>query len=642
MMRKVFAMSYLETWTRSQSEPQQFWMDAAKGVTWAQPPTQSLEESDSSWSWFKTGSLNMCVNAVDRHVDEGRGQVDALHYHSTMTNTQRSYTYRELRDRVASFAGALVNLGVNTGDRVLIYMPMIPEAVIAMLACSRIGAVHVVVFGGFSATELRVRIDDVAPRVILTASGGFEPGRIVEYLPAIEQAVTSATLSVEHIVVLEREGIAANKASVDQLTSLSSVHDWNVIADAADPAAPVAVPSTHPLYILHTSGTTGTPKGVVRDTGGYAVALAWTMRNIYNIGVADTMFTASDIGWVVGHSFIVYGPLIAGGTTLLYEGKPVGTPDPGVFWRIAQQYGVKTMFTAPTALRSIRRVDPNLQYLNGVDLSQLETLFLAGERLDPETLHWAERSLGVPVVDHWWQTETGWPICAIPIGIEKLEARPGSSAVPMPGYDVRILDSQGRDVTSTGEEGNIALRLPLPPGTLTGIWGNPERLRQSYLDAFPGWYATGDGGYVDADGYVFIMGRTDDVINVAGHRLSTGVLEEALARHPAVAECAVIGIADELKGQRAAGFVTLKAGEDIDPAQLRDDLIALVRQHIGPVAAFRDVTVVDRLPKTRSGKILRKTMRAIVDGQDYTMPATIEDPSVLDDIARAVGVGQTL
>ncbi|GAA2007599.1 AMP-binding protein [Microbacterium ulmi] len=628
--------TYRETWARSVTEPETFWLDAARAVEWDAAPARALEQTDGAWTWFPEGALNMSVNALDRHVDAGRGETIALRYDSAMTGTKKAYTYSELRDRVAEFAGALRGLGVGIGDRVLLYLPMTPEAVIAMLACARIGAVHSVVFGGFAATELAVRIEDARPTVLVTASGGLEPGRAVEYLPMVARALEIAPGIVEHVVVRHRAVVPGTAAELADAAPAVSVHDWDQLVAAAEPAGPVAVPSGHPLYILYTSGTTGSPKGIVRDTGGYAVALAWAMRNIYDVGAGDTMFTASDVGWVVGHSFIVYGPLLAGATTILYEGKPVGTPDAGAFWRIVAEYGVKTMFTAPTALRAIRRVDPDLDELSAHDLSGLQSLFLAGERLDPETWHWADEGLGVPVVDHWWQTETGWPICAIPRGLERLEPKAGSTAVPMPGYDVRILDGKGRELTEPGDEGSIALRLPLPPGTLTGIWGSPTRFRQSYLDAFPGFYATGDAGHLDDDGYLFVMGRTDDVINVAGHRLSTGSLEEVLTLHHAVAECAVIGVHDELKGQRAAGFVTLKAHERIDPAQLERELVALVREHIGPVAAFRDVTVLDRLPKTRSGKILRKTMRQIVDGEPYKIPATIEDPTVLDALVDAV------
>ena len=630
------ADTYNDIWTRSVNDREAFWLEAAESIDWSTPPTVALEErSPSQWRWFADGILNVSHNALDRHVDAGRGENTALIYDSAMTGTKARFTYRELRDRVARFAGALQDLGVDKGDRVLIYLPMTPEAVVAMLASARIGAIHSVVFGGFAASELATRIADAKPKVIVTASGGLEPNRVVEYLPLVARALEISGEGVEHVIVRDRAlvpGSASDYAEHRGATWL----DWEQIETDAAPADPVPLASDDPLYILYTSGTTGSPKGVVRDNGGYAVALSWALRNIYEIGPGDTIFTASDVGWVVGHSFIVYGPLIAGGTTVLYEGKPVGTPDAGAFWRILSEYGAKALYTAPTALRAIRREDPELEELKRYDLSGLQALFLAGERLDPETWQWAKDGVGVDIIDHWWQTETGWSICAIPRAIERLPAKPGSTTVPMPGFDVRILDSKGNDVTSPGREGNIAIKLPLPPGALLGIWGSEERFVDSYLKAFPGYYATGDAGHIDDDRYLFVMGRTDDVINVAGHRLSTGQLEEVLVLHPAVAEAAVIGVHDELKGQRAAGFVTLKHGETISPDELAPALIALVREHIGPVAAFRDVTVLDRLPKTRSGKILRKTIRQIVDGEPVQIPATIEDPTVLDDLAAAI------
>lgn len=625
--------SYAPIWERSRTDPEGFWLDAAREIAWSDPPTRALKHDEATaWSWFPDGRLNISANALDRHVDAGRGEAVALQYHSAMTGTAKAYTYRELRDRVAAFAGALRDLGVRVGDRVLIYLPMTPEAVIAMLACARLGAIHSVVFGGFAATELATRIEDARPRVIVTSSGGLEPGRAVEYLPIVRKALEAAPGIVESVVVSDRAAVPGNALEMRDTVADVVWHDWAELIATATAADPVAVDAEHPLYVLYTSGTTGRPKGIVRDTGGYAVALAWSMRHIYDIGAGDTMFTASDVGWVVGHSFIVYGPLLAGATTVLYEGKPVGTPDAGEFWRIVEAYGVKTMFTAPTALRAIRRVDPDLEHLRGVDLSSLQSLFLAGERLDPDTWHWARDGVGVPVIDHWWQTETGWPVCAIPRGLDPLEPRAGSTAVPMPGFAVSVLDRKGQEITEPGSEGSIALRLPLPPGALLGIWGDDSRFREAYLDAYPGYYATGDAGYIDADGYVFVMGRTDDVINVAGHRLSTGAFEEILAAHPAVAECAVVGARDELKGQRAVGFVALKANHPIDAATLTRELVALVREHIGPVAAFRDVVVLQRLPKTRSGKILRKTIRQIIDGDEYTVPPTIEDPTVLDEL----------
>ncbi|WP_305069216.1 AMP-binding protein [Leucobacter tenebrionis] len=631
---------YPDVYARSIADREGFWLEAAESVSWDTAPTRALDErSPSEWRWFPDGTLNVCYNALDRHVDAGRGAETALIYDSAMTGTRAAISYEHLRDRVARFAGVLRERGVAAGDRVLIYLPMTPEAVVAMLACARIGAIHSVVFGGFAANELAVRIVDARPRVIVTASGGLEPNRTVEYLPLVQRALEIAggqASGVESVIVRDREAVPGSAADFAGEREIAW-YDWAALEEAAVPADPVPVRSEDPLYILYTSGTTGSPKGVVRDSGGYAVGLSWAMRNIYDFGPGDTIFTASDVGWVVGHSFIVYGPLLAGGTTVLYEGKPVGTPDPGAFWRILSSYGAKILSTAPTALRAIRREDPELEELAGYDLSSLRAIYLAGERMDPETWHWINDGLGVPVVDHWWQTETGWMICANPLGIETLPAKAGSTSVPMPGFDVRIVDSKGDDVTAPGVEGNIAIKLPLAPGALLGIWGSEQRFVDSYLSAFPGYYATGDAGYYDEDGYLFVMGRTDDVINVAGHRLSTGSLEEVLTRHPAVAECAVIGVHDELKGQRAAGFVTLKHGEDVVREDLAAELVRMVREHIGPVAAFRDVTVVDRLPKTRSGKILRKTIRQIVDGEEYRVPATIEDPTVIDALIEALG-----
>jgi propionyl-CoA synthetase len=632
-------MGYRLLWNRSQLDPEGFWLEAAREVAWETPPASAFERrGDTEWTWFPGGHLNLAYNALDRHVEAGRGEQNALVYDSAVTGARLAFTYDELRDQVAHFAGALREQGVSKGDRVVIYMPMIPQAVIAMLACARIGAIHSVVFGGFAANELAVRIKDAQPKVIFTCSGGLEPGRLVQYLPIIDRALDlsgGSDAGVSSVIVYERL-LVGGKASDFAHDDRSRWLDWETATESATPADPVPMRSEDPLYILYTSGTTGSPKGVVRDTGGYAVALSWSMRHIYDIEAGDTMFTASDVGWVVGHSYIVYGPLLAGATTVLFEGKPVGTPDAGVFWRIIQEHGVKTMFTAPTALRAIRREDPDLELLAEHDARSLKALFLAGERTDPETWHWIREGLHVPVIDHWWQTETGWPICAIPLGIEALEQKAGSTALPMPGYDVHVLDANGNRISAPGEEGNIAIKLPLAPGNLLEIWGDTRRFAQSYLTAFPGYYATGDAGHFDEDGYLFVMGRTDDVINVAGHRLSTGSLEEILTEHPAVAEAAVIGIADSLKGQRAAGFVTVKHGESIAHDVLAAELIALVRENLGPVASFRDVTVVDRLPKTRSGKILRKTMRQIVDGEEYRIPATIEDPTVIDDLIAAL------
>ena len=623
---------YAEVQQRSLADPQRFWLDAARLIDWSVEPTRAVDyDGATTWRWFPDGELNTCWNAVDRHVAAGRGETTAIIYDSAMTGTQSRISYAELQDHVARFAGVLRDHGVGVGDRVLIYLPMIPEAIISMLACARLGAVHCVVFGGFASSELAVRIRDAAPKVIVTTNGGLEPNRVVEYLPIVERALEKAPGSVETVIVAERSRIPGTAAEFDGRGGAQWL-DWKTAEAEATPADPVPVPANHPAYVLYTSGTTGNPKGIVRDTGGHAVALARSMRTIYGIEPGEVFWTASDVGWVVGHSYIVYAPLLVGATTVIYEGKPVGTPDPAAFFRVVEQYGVKVLFTAPTAVRAIRREDPELAGARRHDLSSLKVLFLAGERTDPETYQWLDEGLHCPVIDHWWQTETGWAICANPQGIELLPVKPGSTAVACPGVDLRILDDAGNELAEPGSEGNIALKLPLPPGYLLTVWGDPERFHRSYLDAFPGYYATGDSGYVDAEGYVFVMGRTDDVINVAGHRLSTGALEEVLAQHDAVAEAAVVGVRDALKGHRAYGLVTLKHGSTIDHDDLQRDLVGLVREHIGPVAAFRDVAVVPRLPKTRSGKILRKTIRQILDGDEVQVPATIEDRSVLDDL----------
>lgn len=617
--------SYRDEYRRSLADAEGFWLEAAARLDWVKRPEQAYSNADAPISrWFPDGELNTSYNALDRHVAAGRGDQPALIHDSAMLGVTTVYTYSELTDAVARFAGVLRDQGVGKGDRVVIYLPMIPEAAIAMLATARLGAVHSVVFGGFAASELAVRIKDAAPKVIVTASGGLEPNRKVAYLPTIHEALAKAGVPELPVVIKRRDGFATDPRSLE----LNAV-DWDAALADAQPAAPVTVKATDPLYVLYTSGTTGTPKGVVRDNGGHAVALLWSMANHYDIHAGDVWWTASDVGWVVGHSYIVYGPLLAGATTVMYEGKPVGTPDAGAFWRVIAEHGVKALFTAPTALRAIRKMDPEAALLEKYDVGTLQTLFTAGERLDTDTYHWASRVLGVPVVDHWWQTETGWAIVGNPRGMDPLPIKAGSPTVPMPGFDLRVLDGLGEEV-ALGEEGNIVLRLPLPPGTLTTLWNDDERYLDSYLSVFPGHYTTGDSGYVDEDGYVFVMGRTDDVINVAGHRLSTGAIEQVVGQHPAVAECAVIGIADVLKGQKAVGYVVLKSGVSMGAEQLERELIALVRQEIGPVADFKNATIVDALPKTRSGKILRKTMRQIADGDDFTVPSTIEDGSVID------------
>ncbi len=612
---------YRDLFDASITDPASFWGQAADAVTWIREPDRVLDDSNPPfYRWFPGAELNTCANALDRHADGGRGDQPALIYDSAVTDTKRTYTYAELRDQTARFAGALRDLGVGKGDRVVIYMPMIPEAVIAMLACARLGAIHSVVFGGFAPHELAVRIDDVQPKVIVSASCGIEPSRTVEYKPMLDAAIAMTDHPPTHCVVVQRDRLRCELIDGRDL-------DWADVIAGADPVDPVPVAATDPLYVLYTSGTTGKPKGIVRDNGGHAVALLWSMRHLYDIAPGDVFWAASDVGWVVGHSYIVYAPLLLGATTVLYEGKPVGTPDPGVFWRVAAEHGVKALFTAPTAIRAIRKEDPEGSYVGDYDLSGLKYLFLAGERLDPDTYHWASDKLGIPVVDHWWQTETGWAIAANPMGTEALPIKAGSPTVPMPGYDVHILDEQGHDCAA-GKEGAIAIKLPLPPGTLPTLWNADDRYRVSYLTEYPGYYLTGDGGHLDEDGYLYVMGRIDDVINVAGHRLSTGAIEEVLATHPAVAECAVIGVADEIKGQAPRGLVVVKSGASTEG--LTEELVKLVRDEIGAVAAFKLVDVVPALPKTRSGKILRKTMRGIAAGRDEPVPSTIEDPAVLE------------
>jgi propionyl-CoA synthetase len=614
---------YAEEFRRSLDDPEGYWRDAAGAIDWITPPTRILDDSaPPMYRWFPDAELNTCYNALDRHVERGRAEQVALIYDSPVTDQVVRYTYEELRDQVAKVAGALRDLGVEKGDRVVVYMPMVPEAVMTMLACARLGAVHSVVFGGFAAAELATRISDARPKVIVTASCGIEVSRVIAYKPLLDRAIDLAEHKPDYCLIVQRPPEIAALA-------LGRDVDWDVAVSAAQPVDCVPVRATDPLYVLYTSGTTGKPKGVVRDNGGHAVALHWSMTSVYGVDAGEVWWTASDVGWVVGHSYIVYGPLLAGCTTVLYEGKPVGTPDAGAFWRVIAEHGVRVLFTAPTAFRAIRKEDPTGEHPAKHDLSTLRALFLAGERLDPETYRWAGDLLGIPVVDHWWQTETGWPVAANPLGLEALPAKAGSPTVPMPGWDVRVLDPSGAPAPAD-VDGALVVKLPLPPGALPTLWRDDERYVSSYLSRFPGFYLSGDGGHVDGDGYLFVMGRMDDVINVAGHRLSTGAMEEVLAGHPAVAECAVIGVADALKGQVPRGFVVLKAGVSTDPGVVADELVQRVRTEIGAVASLRRVDVVAALPKTRSGKILRGSMRAIADGVEQPVPSTIEDPAVLD------------
>jgi len=607
------------------------WEDAAGNIHWFRPPQRLLDTDRSPFNrWFPDGTTNACYNALDLHVAQGNGDRAAVIYDSAVTGSRLNISYDALLQTVSRFAGALTQLGVSKGDRVIIYMPMIPEAIISMLACARIGAIHCVVFGGFASKELAVRIDDARPKLIISASCGIEPSRKIPYKPLLDDAIDQAGTKPEHCLVLQRDMLKADLIEPRDL-------DWHDVMADAKPVDCVELEADHPLYILYTSGTTGQPKGVVRDTGGHIVALKWSMSNIYDVSPGDVYWAASDVGWVVGHSYIVYGPLFHGNTTVLYEGKPVGTPDPGAFWRVVSEHKVKVMFTAPTALRAVKKEDPDGTYIGKYDVSNLKALFLAGERCDPDTLHWAEKHLGVPVIDHWWQTETGWAICANCLGIEKNPVVPGSPGRPVPGYEVSVLDAEG-NATGDGDIGALVVRLPLPPGNFTTLWGAEDRFVSSYFEKFPGYYETGDAGYIDADGHVFVMARTDDVINVAGHRLSTGAMEEVLTAHPDVAECAVIGVADPLKGQLPLGLIVLNTGVARDNNEITSECIAKVRNDIGPVAAFKLCGVVDRLPKTRSGKILRGTMRCIADKADWNMPATIEDVSALNEVSRALNV----
>jgi propionyl-CoA synthetase len=618
-----------DTYRHSLDQPEEFWAEAAAAIDWDEPWERVFDGSRAPfYRWFVGGRLNTCNNVLDRHVEGGRADQLALIYDSPVTGNTATLTYRELRDVVARAAGALVANGVERGDRVIVYMPMVPEAVIAMLACARIGAVHSVVFGGFAAHELASRIEDAKPKVIVSASCGIEPSGIVAYKPLLDAAVDMVDAKPERCIVLQRPMLEADLDSERDV-------DWQEATSQAEPVRCVPVEATDPLYILYTSGTTGQPKGIVRDNGGHAVALAWTMKHVYDVEPGEVYWAASDVGWVVGHSYIVYAPLLHGCTTVLYEGKPVGTPDAGAFWRVIAEHDVSTLFTAPTAFRAIRQQDPDGEHIARYDLSRFRALFLAGERCDPETLRWAEEKLGVPVVDHWWQTETGWPIAANCLGIERLPVVPGSPTRAVPGWDVRVLGNGGEEVPR-GQIGALVVKLPMPPGASPTLWNADERFRDVYLSAFPGYYQTADAGYVDERGYLFVMSRTDDIINVAGHRLSTGAIEEVLAAHPDVAEAAVIGVADELKGQLPVGFLVLKAGVERDDDEIVAEAVRLVRERIGPVAAFKAAVVVERLPKTRSGKILRGTMRQIADGDEYKVPATIDDPAILDEMSDAL------
>ncbi len=628
---------YQDVYALWQSDPEAFWAKAAESLHWDKKWETVLDKSKPPfYRWFSGGVTNTCYNCVDRHVDQGKGNQAALIYDSPVTSTVKTYTFRQLQEEVARFAGVLTALNLSKGDRVVIYMPMIPETVIAMLACARIGAIHSVVFGGFAAEELAKRINDAEPKLILSASHGIEPNRIVAYKPLLDAALELAHHKPQHCVIYQRD------SAPEALTMVPGRDlDWHIELSKARPQACVPVAATDPLYILYTSGTTGVPKGVVRDNGGHMVALKWSMENIYGTQAGEVYWAASDVGWVVGHSYIVYGPLLNGNTTLLYEGKPVGTPDAGAFWRVIEQHQVRTLFTAPTAFRVIKKEDPEGKCLKQYDTSCLRALFLAGERADPDTIQWAEKQLQVPVIDHWWQTETSWPQAANCLGLGLMPIKYGSVTKAVPGFDVQVLNAE-RDPVAVGETGAIVLKLPLPPGCLVSLWQDDQRFIDSYLNEFPGYYATGDAGYIDEDGYIYVMSRLDDVINVAGHRLSTGAMEEVIASHDAVAECAVFGIADESKGQVPMGLAVLKSGVTLSEEELAKQVVTMVREKIGPVASFRRLHVVKRLPKTRSGKILRATMRKMADGEDYTMPATIDDPAILDEIKEVLTTNRVL
>ena len=622
-------MGYKEIYNGWKNDPESFWMTAADAIDWVKKPSKALfSERAPLYEWFCDSEVNTCYNAVDRHVLNGRAAQKAIIYDSPMTDTTYSITFSELLDKVATLAGALSSKGISKGDRVIIYMPMVPEGIIAMLACARIGAIHSVVFGGFASNELAVRIDDAKPKAIIAASCGLEPNRIVQYKPLIDTAIELANYKPEFVVIFQRPQCEAELIN-------GRDHDWDLIQKNVEKAPCIPVKGSHPAYILYTSGTTGAPKGVVRPTAGHLVALNWTMKNFYNVDPGEVFWAASDIGWIVGHSYICYAPLIHGNTTVVFEGKPVGTPDAGTFWRVISDHKVSNFFTAPTAFRAIKRMDPKGELKQKYDLSNLRALFLAGERADPDTVKWAENLLKIPIIDHWWQTETGYVIAGNPIGIEKLPIKIGSPTVPMPGFDIKVLDSTGKELPA-GKLGSIAIKLPLPPGTLPTLWNAPERFKSSYLDKYAGYYETGDAGIIDDDGYIYIMARTDDVINVAGHRLSTGAIEEVLANHPDVAECAVIGVSDNLKGQLPVGFLCLTAGVDREHVDIEAECVEMVRKQIGPVAAFKNAVVVDRLPKTRSGKILRGTMVKIADSKEFKLPATIDDPVILKEIKEAL------